>query len=155
VIDALPPRRPRGARPRTGPPRLLPDRAEPALPIRLEHVAAGQAGFYAVTGVWPILSMGSFEAVTGDKKDEWLVKTVGALIACVGGTLALAASRRSVSREVTALAVSTALTLAAADLIYVAKRRIRPVYLLDAAAEIGIVAAWLIALLNESEEVRT
>jgi hypothetical protein len=29
----------------------------------------------------------SFEAVTGPKRDDWLVKTIGGLIAMVGATL--------------------------------------------------------------------
>jgi hypothetical protein len=36
-----------------------------------------QAGYYCLTGVWPLLHMASFEAVTGPKVDDWLVKMVG------------------------------------------------------------------------------
>jgi len=42
-----------------------------------------------------------------------------------------------------ALAVASAAGLAAIDLVYVARRRIRPIYLLDAVAQAGLAAAWL------------
>src|ERR687897_547956 len=76
------------------------------------RLARLQAIFYIVTGVWPFVSMRSFEAVTGPKVDRWLVKTVGALVAVIGCALALA------------------------------NRRISPVYLLDAIAEIALLAGW-------------
>ena len=45
-----------------------------------------QGLYYVVTGVWPLVSTcGTFEAVTGNKVDDWLVKTVGVLIIVIGG----------------------------------------------------------------------
>ena len=38
-----------------------------------------QGLYYLITGVWPFLSMASFQAITGPKVDGWLVKMVGAL----------------------------------------------------------------------------
>ena len=35
---------------------------------------AAQGALYVVTGVWPLLHMASFEAVTGPKTDDWLVR---------------------------------------------------------------------------------
>ena len=40
------------------------------------------------------------------------------------------------------VAAGSAAALAAIDTVYVAKRRISPVYLLDAVAEIALVAGW-------------
>jgi hypothetical protein len=34
-----------------------------------------------MTGLWPLVSIGTFQQVTGPKTDLWLVKTVGVLIA--------------------------------------------------------------------------
>jgi len=108
--------------------------------VRLARV---QALFYIVTGVWPFLSMRSFEAVTGPKVDRWLVKTVGALVAVIGCALALASRRRQLAPEVVLVAAGSAASLAAIDTVYVAKRRISPVYLLDAVAELALVAGWV------------
>jgi hypothetical protein len=105
------------------------------------RLARLQAIFYIVTGIWPIVSIRSFEAVTGPKVDRWLVKTVGALVAVIGAALALA-SRRQVDPEIVVVAAGSAAALAAIDTVYVAKRRISPVYLLDAVAEIVLVAGW-------------
>jgi hypothetical protein len=43
------------------------------------------------------------------------------------------------------LAVGSAVALAGIDIVYVAKRRIPPVYLLDALTEVILIALWLIA----------
>lgn len=107
--------------------------------IRLARL---QAIFYIVTGVWPFVCMRTFEAVTGPKVDRWLVKTVGALVAVIGCALALASRRRQLAPEVVLVAAGSAAALATIDTVYVAKRRISPVYLLDAVAEIGLVAGW-------------
>ena len=106
------------------------------------RLARLQATFYVVTGVWPFVSMRTFEAVTGPKVDRWLVKTVGALVAVIGGALALASRRRQLAPEIVLVAAGSAAALATIDTVYVAKRRISPVYLLDAVDEIALVAAW-------------
>jgi hypothetical protein len=106
------------------------------------RLARLQAVFYIVTGIWPIVSMRSFEAITGPKVDRWLVKTVGALVAVIGAALALASRRRQLAPEVVLVAASSAAALATIDSVYVAKRRISPVYLLDAVAEIALVVGW-------------
>lgn len=104
-----------------------------------------QATFYVGTGVWPLLDMRTFQKVTGPKTDHWLVKTVGACVAVVGGVVGLAASRNRVTPEIALLAAGTAAALTGIDLVYVAKGRISPIYLLDAAAETALIAMWAVA----------
>lgn len=109
-----------------------------------QHVAAAQAVFYVGTGVWPLVHRASFERVTGPKTDFWLAQTVGVLVTAVGAGLAQALLKgRDVSPEVRTIACGSALGLALVDVVFVARRRISPVYLLDAAAEVGLVAGWL------------
>ena len=73
--------------------------------------------------------------LTGSKVDFWLVRTVGVTVAAIGTGLALAARQDRLSREMQATALVAAAGLAAIDVVYVAQRRIRPVYLLDAVAQ--------------------
>ena len=101
-----------------------------------------QAGYYLVTGVWPLIDMRTFEAVTGPKADRWLVKTVGGLVATTGAALALASRRRRFPPELVLIAAGNAAGLAAIDAVYVAKGRISPIYLLDAVVEVPLLAAW-------------
>lgn len=107
--------------------------------------------FYLFTGVWPLLHIRSFEWVTGPKTDRWLVKTVGALVSATGITLLMAARRQRVAPEVAALAMANAASLAVIDVVYVANKRIRPVYLLDAVVEVALLAAWARALLGRAD----
>ncbi|HET9529931.1 MAG TPA: hypothetical protein VFQ92_06240 [Blastocatellia bacterium] len=105
----------------------------------------GQGGYFLATGIWPLVDIRSFQAVTGPKTDQWLVKTVGVLVGVIGGVLIAAGARRRVTAEVSALAVGSAAGLTAIDVVYVAKRRISPIYLLDAVAEIALIGGWIFA----------
>lgn len=109
-------------------------------------LASAQGAYYAATGVWPMLHMRSFLAVTGPKTDLWLVHTVGALVTTIGGVLANAGRRGRVTDDLRLLAVGSAAALTAIEVVYVARGRISPVYLLDAAAEVGLIAAWGLTL---------
>ena len=109
-------------------------------------VSLAQAGYYIVTGVWPIVHIPSFMKVSGPKVDTWLVKTAGVLITTVGTTLAVAGLRGQDTPEIPLLGVGSAAGLAGIDIVYVAKRRISPVYLLDALAELALIGAWFVAL---------
>src|SRR5215217_2358528 len=79
-------------------------------------IALAQGSFYLVTGIWPLVSIRSFEAVTGPKADRWLVKTAGVLIMAIGAALTLAGRRKSVTPEMRLLAVGSALGLIGIDL---------------------------------------
>jgi hypothetical protein len=98
-------------------------------------VALAQGGYYALTGLWPGVGIRTFERVTGPEVDRWLIQTVGVLVLAVGAALGLAGIRHRVTPELALLAASSAAGLAAIDAVYVARRRIAPIYLLDALAE--------------------
>jgi hypothetical protein len=108
-------------------------------------LAGAQGAFYVASGLWPVVHMRSFEAVTGPKVDRWLVRTVGGLLGVVGAALWSAARSRRLSREIALLGAGTAAVLTAVDITYAGRRRISPVYLLDAAVETALVAAWFVA----------
>lgn len=107
-------------------------------------LATGHGIYYVTTGIWPVLSIKTFQLITGRKRDLWLVQTAGLLIASIGSALMLAGYRGNVSPEVRLLAVTSALSLAGIDLVYVGRRQIGPIYLVDAVGELALVAAWLL-----------
>lgn len=107
------------------------------------HVLRAQGSYFVVTGLWPIIHMASFEAVTGPKVDDWLVKMVGLLAAVIGGTLYLAAQRSRQTPEILGLAISSAIAFTIIDVWYSLAGRISPIYLADAVVELGIVAMLL------------
>lgn len=109
----------------------------------VNRLAMAQATYFVATGVWPLIDLRSFEWVSGPKVDDWLVKTVGIEVAVVGAVLAFATRSKRITPEIELLAVGNALGLTAIDLIYVSRRVIRPIYLLDAAIEVGFAAGWL------------
>jgi hypothetical protein len=111
----------------------------------MRRVAAAQAAYFVATGAAPFASRRAFEAVTGRKRDWWLVEAVGGLVTAVGAALAAAAARDRVTAELAVVGAGSAGTLAAVDVVHVASGRIRPVYLADAAVEAALLAGWAAA----------
>jgi hypothetical protein len=116
-------------------------RAQPEK-LMLRKLALTQGLFYLATGIWPLIDIVSFQLVTGPKTDLWLVRTVGVLVAVVGAVLLFGYRSRRLSDELIVLAIGCALGLAAIDLVYSLSGRISQVYLVDAAAEIGLAGLW-------------
>lgn len=110
----------------------------------MQRLAAAQGLYFLTTGLWPLVDLRSFMAVTGPKVDGWLVKTVGVLVAVIGGSLLLAAGRGRPTPETAVLALGSATGLAAVDLTYALRGRIARIYLLDALLQSVLIAAWLV-----------
>jgi hypothetical protein len=109
--------------------------------------------------VWPLVSIETFQMVTGPKtdhlvtgreSDHWLVMTVAVLIVAVAVALLVTAWRRQAPVEVAVLAVGSALALTGIDVVYVARGAIAPIYLVDAAAEVILIAGWAFALARQA-----
>ena len=112
----------------------------------------GQGVYYLLTGLWPIISVESFQQVTGRKTDHlvtgrdadhWLLNSVSALIVANAVVFLAAAWRGRISIDVRNLAVATAVALTSIDVIYVYRRAIFPIYLADAFVEIVLILGWL------------
>jgi hypothetical protein len=101
----------------------------------------GQGAYYVLTGPLPFMSRSLFEAITGPKREWWLVQTVAALVTVVGAGLISAGRSRRDTPEVVAIAAGCAASMAAIDVVYVARGRIAPTYLGDAAAQVAALAA--------------
>jgi hypothetical protein len=98
------------------------------------------AAYYLAAGLWPVVHLASFEAVTGAKTDDWLVRTVGWLAAAIGVALWSGAARADRTARVLAFSAIAAFT--GVDVKYVLDGTLRAVYLADAATELAM-AAWL------------
>src|SRR4051794_35743213 len=109
-----------------------------------------QGGYFLFAGIWPLISIETFQRVTGPKTDLWLVKTVGSLVAIAGLVLLVAGLRNNVSFEIFLLALGSAVALTAVDINYVLRGVISRIYLLDAAVEMAITLLWLRSWLSGS-----
>ncbi len=108
----------------------------------VRYVAIGQGVFYLVTAFWAMVSMRSFQWVTGPKTDIWLVRTVALLLMVTGTVLTIAGIRKRIGPESPLLGAGSAATLAGIDIVYAAKGRISRIYFLDALVELGFLVAW-------------
>lgn len=130
-----------------------------ALPSLFTGLLWVQGLYYLVTGLWPLISIETFQMVTGRKtdhlvtgreSDHWLVMTVAVLIVAVAITLLLSAFRRRQPMEVAVLALTSAIGLTAIDVIYVSRGTIAPIYLADAVLEVILIALWILVLSRQS-----
>ena len=115
---------------------------------RRATILRAQGAYYVVSGSWAIVDRRGFEAVSGRKADYWLVRTVGLLAASIGISLLAGTRGGRPSSETTVLGVAAGVSFTAVDLVYVARRRISPVYLGDAIVH-GLLAGF--ALLGPRE----
>jgi len=115
-------------------------------------LCAVQGLYFFVTGVWPLVSIETFQLVTGRKTDHlvtghegdhWLVNTVGVLVIAIGLTLMFSAWRGKLSMEAFVLGISSAVGLIFIDVIYHSRGTISAVYLVDAALQGAFCLAWL------------
>jgi len=109
----------------------------------MRKLLTAQALYFAATGTWALVSLSTFETVTGPKTDDWLVKMVGALALVIG--IALLAGARAHRRETVVLSVSSAAAFAAVDVIYSLNGTISRIYLADAAVEAALIISVLAA----------
>jgi hypothetical protein len=114
--------------------------------MKLVHlIALVQAIYFGLTGLWPVVHIRSFMAVTGPKIDLWLVKTVGVVIVAIAIPLFTSVLHRNVPIDIMLLGIGSSLGLTAIDAYYVAKKTISKIYLLDALAEVILIVAWIVA----------
>lgn len=103
-------------------------------------LSRAQGTFNVVSGLWPVMHMRSFEAVSGPKVDRWLVRTVGGLVAANG--LAQLTAGDAEQRLSARIGLGTSAVLAAVDVRYGATGRISRIYLLDALIQMAWAVAW-------------
>ena len=102
--------------------------------------------YFVIPGLWSVVGRRSFEAVAGPKTDYWLVRTVGGLLTVVGAVLGVAGWRQRLTVELAGLAVASSAVLIVIDVVYTARRRISPVYLLDAVGNTVLIGGWIALL---------
>ena len=111
-------------------------------------VLISHAAYIFITGVWPILDIKSFMAVTGPKTDIWLVKTVGALLIPVSLSMLSYLHFKSPKLPAIILGAGTAISFVSIDLYYALSDVISDIYLGDAAIEFIFLSGWIYVSIN-------
>lgn len=106
-------------------------------------LAGAHAGYLIATGIWPIVHRKTFERVTGPKRDFWLVRVVGGLVAVTGVALGVAVVRGRRSPEMQAVAAGSAAVFAVAD-VWAGKNQSR-IYFADVPLQALFTPAWFVA----------
>lgn len=113
---------------------------------RINVLLDAQGVYYIVTGLWPLVAYGSFEALLGAKTDDGLVRLVALLAVAIGLSLLLRSRRQPLQPQTLLLAVGAATSFASIGFWYAATGRIAALYLADAALEglfaLGVATGW-------------
>lgn len=119
----------------------VPDGSAAAATQRLAALLSLQAAYFIVSGLWPWIHYASFEAITGAKTDDWLVLTVGLLLAVIGAVLLAGARQRAALGVACALALGGAAAMAVADIGFALNGTVDAIYLVDGAVQCGSIVA--------------
>lgn len=112
----------------------------------LRFLAFGHGIYYFITGLWALIDIQSFQRVTGEKTDLWLVKMVGLLTVSISLLLFIAAFRKRITLESFVLIIASCMSYLLIDVIYTLKHTILPVYLGDVFVELLLIIFWFIWL---------
>ena len=123
--------------------------APSAWAVAVRFVLHVQGWVYVTTGLWPVVHLASFEHVTGEKYDDFLVHTVGLLLFVIGASLLRALHAGRPLTDVARVSAGAAASLLAIDVVYFLNGRLPPIYLLDAAAELVFLAAGVVSFLTQ------
>jgi hypothetical protein len=102
-----------------------------------------QSVYTFITGVWPIIHIRSFMAVTGYKTDVWLVKTVGALLIPLSVCLFMHLFVKTDKRPVFVLGTLTSVAFICIDFYYAVNDVISDIYQLDGLIQVLFLSAWI------------
>ena len=111
----------------------------------LAAVERAHVAYWLFGALWPLISMRSFERVTGNKRDEWLVRSVALLMLSVVATLETQRRSRRDETAMRVLGATSAGALGSVALIGPLVGRISPVYLMDAAVDTTLMLLWAFA----------
>ena len=108
-----------------------------------------QASYTMITAIWPLVDIDSFIAVTGLKRDVWLVKTVGALLIPIAACLYSFLFIKTDRKPAIILGSLTALAFVCIDFYYAAITDvIADIYLADGVVELIFLAVWIYLIMQ-------
>ena len=116
-----------------------------SIPGATELLRKAHGAYLLFGGAWPLVHMRSFEAITGPKPDEFLVRTVAMLLLLVVGIL-LRQRTAPWERSAVHMAVGTLIVLGLVDITSAAGGWIWKVYYADGAMHLLFATAWLLQL---------
>jgi len=119
---------------------------EKAMNRLLFYLILGQCAYTLITSIWPLVHIKSFMAVTGSKRDVWLVKTVGALLIPIATCLVTVLLLGTDYRPAIVLGALAALAFIIIDVYDVSKKVIARIYLADAAVEFVFLIGYIIVV---------
>lgn len=123
-----------------------PEQQPPAtgLSIARNRWAILQGLYYSFGGSWPLISLSSFEEVTGNKRDEWLVRTVAGILVVIAVVLFRAALwKKHVNSSLRMVAGGISLVMGLVAISSGMAGRISWLYVPDGLVHLTFALGWL------------
>ena len=112
------------------------------------------ASYLCIGGSWPLLHLPSFEAVTGPKVDDFLVRSVAGILLWTAVVLYTQVPKPRFAPSTGSLALGLSLVLGLVAVIGAASGSSRWVYFIDGAIHLGFALAWTWVLVRSKGSER-
>ncbi len=110
-------------------------------------VLYAHALYLLIGGAWPLLSLPTFEEVTGPKSDHFLVRTVALILVLVASIL-FAQRKSPVERSAVFMAMGVSFILGSVAWISAAGGWVWKIYFIDGGIHLLFACAWVYLLLR-------
>ncbi|MGV9013135.1 MAG: hypothetical protein ACOH13_11120 [Flavobacteriales bacterium] len=117
-------------------------------------VLYAHALYLLIGGAWPLLSLRTFEEVTGPKSDHFLVRTVALILVLVASIL-FTQRKPPVERSAVFTAMGISCILGSVALFSAAGGWVWKVYFIDGGMHLLFASAWVYLLLRHQVPFRT
>jgi len=112
---------------------------------RVRSLAKVQGAYDTLGGLWPLVSMPLFEALTGPKPEEWLVRAVAGVLLFLGSLLLHDAFRRKrIDRGLRIMAAGISAVLGLVAVVSSLGGWVSWVYFIDGTIHLSFTLAWVV-----------
>ncbi len=112
------------------------------------YLILAHGGYLCIGGLWPLIHMDSFEAVTGPKVDEFLVRSIALILLLTAAVLFSQLHGKELELSAVIMGMGISLILGSIAIISAALGYIRAVYFLDGALHVLFGIGWLSFLIR-------
>lgn len=117
------------------------------------RAALAQGAYNVFGGLWPLLGMDTFEDVTGEKSEEWLVRTVAGILLFLGGLLLYdGLIRKQIDRGLRLMACGVSGVLAIVALVSSIGGWISWLYFVDGLVHLSFTVAWVVLSMRPRDQ---
>lgn len=114
------------------------------------YLIIGHGLYLLVGGLWPLLYMQGFEAVTGPKVEHFLVRSIALILLLTAANLFTQLDKPRVEQSATVMAAGVSLILGLVGIISAAGGWVWPIYFIDGGVHTLFALSWVALSIHET-----